>query len=98
MLVLDKLWRGEISPYNTHIKKGSEYSQVMKELSRQEAAIQEELTEKGRDLFTDIQDLQIDLSARETQEAFTQGFRLGMCLLLDALSDNDGDFTYAGEQ
>ena len=98
MLVLDKLWRGEISPSNTHVKRGSEYSKLLKDLGKREEAIQEELTEEGRDLFTDIQDLQIELSARESQEAFTQGFRLGVCLLLDALSENHGDFTYAGEQ
>ena len=72
MLVLDKLWRGEISPSNTHVKRGSEYSKLLKDLGKREEAIQEELTEEGRDLFTDIQDLQIE-QAHTQPEALCKG-------------------------
>ncbi len=98
MLKLDKLWRGEIAPYDKHIKKDSEYGKLLHGLCEREDQLQKELTEKGKSLYTDIQDVQSAMNAKENQAAFEKGFRLGIGLLLDALYERSSDFSYAGEQ
>ena len=49
MYVLDKLWRGEISPNEKSIYKGSEYHRKLLELCEIADKINQELTEQGRE-------------------------------------------------
>ena len=98
MLVLDKLWRGEISPSERYIRRGSEYEKLLKALSRKEELLRQQLTPEGTEILAAYQKLQMDMGAIENKETFLEAFRMGAGMILDVLLDHRGNFTASGEE
>ena len=92
MYVLDKLWRGEISPNEKSIYKGSEYHRKLLELCEIADKINQELTEQGREQFKNYGSIQAELNDIENQETFIEAFRLGARTVLDVVSERRGQF------
>ena len=86
MYVLDKLWRGELTPSESDIPHDAAYHEKLLELSRLADQLSEELGQNGQGLFEAFRDTQMELQSIENQEAFTTGFRIGTGLLLDAIT------------
>ena len=92
MFVLNRLWRGDISPSQRAIRKGSRYEKVFSHLCAVGDKMSGEMTQEGRKAFEDFQMIQAELSSIECEEVFIEGFRLGAQMMLDAFGDYQGQF------
>lgn len=92
MYVLDKLWRGKLSPSEQCCNYGSEYSVLRSKWLQIGKLILSELSEEGRGLFLEYQDLQEHLSAISEEDSFVNGFRIGVGLILDAVGTYESQF------
>ena len=92
MFVLDKLWRGKLSPNEQCCNYGSEYSQLHRKWLHSGKLISAELSEDGKRLFQEYQDLLVKLTAISEEDSFTNGFRIGVGLILDAVSTYESQF------
>ncbi len=88
MFVLNRLWRGDISPSQRTVPKDSEYAKVLSRLSAVGRQMNEKLTPETRPLFEDFQKTQADLNGIECEEVFIEGFRMGAQMMLDAFGDS----------
>ena len=96
MYELKNLWDGSINPSERFIREDSEYKEKSRQLCAVSLSIDKELSPTGKENFEAYKDLHADLRRIDEEESFVIGFRLGVRLLLDALSDYSGQFTYPG--
>ena len=92
MYVLDKLWRGKLSPNEPCCHYGSEYSNLRDIWIRKGKLISAELSEEGKKLFQEYQNLQERLSAISEEDMFVNGFRMGVGLILDSVGTYESQF------
>ena len=92
MYVLDKLWRGTLSPSEQCVNHGSEYSNLRDRGMHIGKLVSAELSEEGKGRFQEYQDLLEQLSAISEEDSFVNGFRIGVGLLLDAVSTYESQF------
>ncbi len=85
MYVLDKLWRGTLSPSEEYLNAGSEYDALRKDLLKKEKRITEELSDYGQQLFHEYQEIRAQMTAISEEEAFVTGFRMGVGIILDSI-------------
>ena len=85
MYVLDKLWRGTLSPSEEYLNVGSEYDVLRKDLLKKEKRITEELSDEGQQLFQEYQEIRAQMTAICEEEAFVTGFRMGVGIILDSM-------------
>ena len=88
MFVLNRLWRGDISPSQRAVRRDSEYEKVLSHLCAVGDKIGGEMTAEGKELFDDYQMTQAQLASIENEEVFIEGFRLGAQMMLDAFGDS----------
>ncbi len=91
MHILEDLWYGNIQPVARNFRQGTNYADAAKMLCRNESMLLDLLTEKENDLFEKYQDCQKEMTAISECEAFISGFRVGVRMMMDAMSD-DGEF------
>ena len=77
MYVLDKLWRGTLSPSEQCVNHDSEYSQLHHKAAQMGSQILSSMSDEEKELFQEYQDLQERLSAISEEDVFTNGFRIG---------------------
>ena len=92
MYVLDKLWRGKLSPSEPCCNYGSEYSNLRSQWLQMSKLIAAELPEDSNRRFQEYQDLWEQLSAISEEDAFIYGFRIGVGLILDATGTYESQF------
>ena len=92
MFVLDRLWRGKLSPSEQCCNYGSEYSNLSSRLYRMSKQLAGELSEDGKKLFREYQSLQEQMSAISEEDVFVNGFRIGVGLFLDAIGTYESQF------
>ena len=92
MYVLDKLWRGEITPSEKSTYRDSEYHAKLRELCEIADRLNQELTEQGREYFKTYGSIQAQLDEIENRETFIEAFRLGAGLLLDVVGERKCQF------
>ena len=92
MYVLDKLWRGELSPNEPCVKHGSEYSEIRHKATQLSAQILSTLSEEGKRLFQEYQELRERMAYISEEDMFVNGFRIGVGLLLDAVGPDNSQF------
>jgi hypothetical protein len=92
MYVLDKLWRGKLSPSEQCCNYGSEYSNLSSRLYRMSKQLAGELSEDGKKLFREYQSIQEQMSAISEEDVFVNGFRIGVGLFLDAIGTYESQF------
>ena len=97
MFVLDKLWRGDLTPSEKFVRQGSEYRDKQLRISHIADQNTGELSQKGQELFQEFLAAQMELQYMEDQDTFIEGFRMGAGLLLDVVTDYKGAFQYMGE-
>ena len=98
MYILDKLWREGLSPSERYIRKNSEYDKIRQMLCDQEEGVCAELTEKGKSLFKDYHQAEIDLAIVSEREVFIEAFRMGARFILDIIGEYRGSFREATEE
>ena len=98
MYVLDKLWRGDLTPSEKFVRQDSEYRNKQLHMNQIADQITEKLDQKGQALFREYLISQMELQYMEDQETFIEGFRMGAGLILDVVTDYKGAFEYIGEE
>ena len=88
MFVLNRLWRGDISPSQRAVRQDGEYGKVLSHLCAIGDKMSGEMTAEGRKLFEEFQEVQADLNGIECEDVFVEGFRLGAQLMLDTFGDS----------
>lgn len=97
MYMLEKLWRGELTPNEKIMRKGGPYHQKLGELCEIGDRLAEELSLEGKNLLQSYADAQLELNEIENRETFMEGFRMGAQLILDVVSEYQGEFRYSTE-
>ena len=92
MYVLDKLWRGELSPNEPCVKHGSEYSEIRHKATELSKAIVSSLSEDGKRMYQEYQELRERMAYISEEDMFVNGFRIGVGLLLDAVGPDNSQF------
>lgn len=92
MYVLEKLWRGEISPMERCIRRGSQYQQASTAFCERLDQLLSELPSDTRKQLEVLSDLKSDISLMENEDFFIYGFRLGAGMVLDVIGDYQGAF------
>lgn len=92
MYVLDKLWQGKLSPNEQCIQHGSEYSEIRHKAVQLSNQIISCLSDDGKRIFQEHQDLRERMCYISEEECFVNGFRIGVGLLLDAIGPYDSQF------
>ena len=98
MFVLDKLWRGILSPSELCVNAGSEYDELRRELLKKEQQIAELLTQDGKKLFMEFQELQTRMASISEEDVFINGFRIGVGMLLDSIGTYESQFVRYHEE
>lgn len=92
MYVLDKLWRGKLSPNEQCIVHGSEYSDLRSKAVQLEKKILSGLSDEGKRTLQEYQELRDQMAYISEEDTFVNGFRTGVGLLLDAIGTYDSQF------
>ena len=92
MYVLDKLWRGKLSPNEQCIVHGSEYSDLRSKAVQLEKKILSGLSDEGKRTLQEYQELRNQMAYISEEDMFVNGFRTGVGLLLDAIGTYDSQF------
>ena len=83
MLILEKLWQGEISPIERGVLENSEYQTLSHQTTEMQSVIYKELSAEGRAIFDEYNDKQEQLTNIGEQDAFIKGVRIGAKFILD---------------
>ena len=92
MYVLDKLWRGKLSPNEQCIVHGTEYSDLRHKATQLSKQIVCSLSDEGKKTFQEYQDLREQMAYISDEDMFVNGFRTGIGLLLDAVGPYESQF------
>jgi hypothetical protein len=98
MYVLDKLWRGELSPNEPCVRYGSEYSQIRHKATELSKTLVSGLSEEGKRMFQEYQELRERMAYISEEDMFVNGFRIGVGLLLDAVGPDNSQFVRYHEE
>ena len=98
MYVLDKLWRGELSPSEPCVRYGSEYSEIRHKATELSKAIVSDLSEEGKRMYQEYQELRERMAYISEEDMFVNGFRIGVGLLLDAVGPDNSQFVRYHEE
>ena len=83
MLILEKLWKGDVAPgERCHISK-EEYSKSYAAMVDSEEYLRKHLTGEDLQQFQQFRDAELNLSRLSDFDNFAEGFRLGALLILD---------------
>ena len=92
MYVLDKLWRGELSPSEQCVNHGSEYSQLHHKSAQMCAQFHSRISDEEKRLFQEYQELRERMAYISEEDMFVNGFRIGVGLILDAIGTYESQF------
>lgn len=86
-MLLDKFWKGEISPGEGRYHISQEYARSYKTMERCETFLTSHLDEKYLQVFQEFADASQEASALGCCDNFIDGFRMGARMMMDVLMD-----------
>ena len=92
MYVLDKLWRGKLSPNEQCIVHGSEYSDIRHRATQLSAKLVSSMPDEMKRMFQEYQELREQMCYISEEDMFINGFRIGVGLILDATGNYESQF------
>lgn len=92
MYVLDKLWRGKLSPSEQCVNADSEYSRLRRSLIQKGKELNAALSEDGKRLFEEYQEIQMQMCSISEEDVFVNAFRIGVGMILDATGTYESQF------
>ena len=98
MYVLDKLWRGELSPSEPCVKYGSEYSEIRHKATQLSSKLVSRLPDEEKRIFQEYQELRERMCYISEEDMFVNGFRTGVGLILDSVGTYDSQFVRYHEE
>ncbi len=87
---LKALYYGNNSPFEASIPAGSPLRKLAPRLAKCEADLTELLDAEGQQLLKDFDDLHQQVASINSEENFIQGFRLGVRLMAECLTEPQG--------
>ena len=92
MYILRELWRGNISPTERFIRKGSDYQKTAKLLSDELDKLRDALSPEAKKQMDSVNDLRTDLTMLAEEDVFIYGFRMGARMMMDIVGEYKGQF------
>ena len=92
MYVLDKLWRGEITPSERLVRSGSDYQKVSSQRNAEMKRLLELLSPEATEQLEIVETLKYDMTMLSEEDVFICGFRLGARIILDVIGTHQGQF------
>ncbi len=87
------LYYGNIAPFETPMPAHSQLRKLVPKLAEHEATLAELLDAEGRQLLRSFDDLHQQVTCITSEENFIQGFRLGVQLMAECLTESQGGAT-----
>ena len=92
MYVLDKLWRGEITPSERLVRSGSDYQKVSSQRNAEMKRLLELLSPEAKEQLEVVETLKYDMTMLSEEDVFIYGFQLGARIMLDVMGTHQGQF------
>ena len=87
MKIIEDLYYGHISPYEMNISATPEYQKLKALADRNEDLLRESLSDEQREMLEKLIETVTDISSISERDMFINGFRLGMKLMMDVMTD-----------
>ena len=87
MNTIQDLYYGRISPYEMSISATAEYQKLKALATQNEDLLRETLSDEQKELFEKLTENITDISSISERDMFIAGFRLGVKLMIDVISD-----------
>lgn len=97
MYVLEKLWRGGLTPSERYFHEDSQYKMLLRRLCETSEKVSSELSPEGKKALEEHEQIQLDLIGISEEDVFINAFRLGARMMLDVVGDYKGQFHRIGE-
>ena len=85
--ILKEFYRGNLTPADRQLVKGSEIARAMEELSKAETVLEQSLTPELLPILKQLTDAQITLNAVTAETYYLDGFKTGARFMM-AVYDN----------
>lgn len=92
MYVLDKLWRGEITPSERLVRSGSDYQKASSQCNAEMKRLLELLSPEAKEQLEVVETLKYDMTMLSEEDVFICGFQLGARIMLDVMGNHQGQF------
>ena len=87
MKIIEDLYYGRISPYEMSISATSEYQKLKALADRNEDLLRKSLSDEQREMLEKLIENVTDISSLSERDMFIAGFRLGVKLMMDVMTD-----------
>ena len=87
MKIIEDLYYGRISPYEMSISVAPEYQKLKALADRKEDSLRELLSDEQKELLDKFIETVTDISSISKRDMFIKGFRLGVKLMMDVMTD-----------
>ncbi len=87
MSTIQDLYYGRISPYEMSISVTPEYQKLKALATQNEDLLRETLSDEQKELLEKLTENITDISSISERDMFITGFRLGVKLMIDVMSD-----------
>ena len=87
MKIIEDLHYGRISPYEMNISAAPEYQKLKAFADRNEDLMRESLSDEQKVLLDKLIESVTDISSISERDMFINGFRLGVKLMMDVMTD-----------
>ena len=88
MSTIQDLYYGRISPYEMSISTTPEYQKLKALAGKNEDLLRETLSDEQKELLEKLIECITDISSISERDMFITGFRLGMKLMIDVMTDD----------
>ncbi len=89
MNMIRNLYAGNVFPSEEICPDSPQYVELNRELSEGQAQFKKELSPKDRVRFDELDEISARLSSISCYDHFAYGFRLGVLLMCDVISENN---------
>lgn len=87
--LIHELYAGNLAPADKPLYKNPKLKTKMDRAADMEEQLRKLLDGQSRQLFEEFSEIQTDITILDGEERFTDGFKLGMRLAVESLSDKD---------
>lgn len=87
MYILDKLYRGNLSPIEDFPKDNEAYWDAMNRLTKEQYVFAKMISSEAEAQYEKLVELEQAVDRIIAEDCFTKGFRMGVQMMLDVLTD-----------
>ena len=85
MYILDKLYRGNLSPIEDFPKDNSAYVEALQKLIDEQYVLMRMISSEANEQYEKLVELERAVDRIAEEECFVEGFRMGVQMMLDVL-------------